>query len=63
MGRPSRFSKEMKERAVRLVAENADDHRSVYEVEPICEVLPIAPSTYYEHRTAIMPPVNRSVVG
>jgi hypothetical protein len=23
-----------------------DDHRSEYGVEPICEVLPIAPSTY-----------------
>ena len=27
-----------------------DDHRGEYGVEPICEVLPIAPSTYYEHR-------------
>ena len=26
-----------------------DDHRSVYGVEPICKVLPIAPSTYREH--------------
>ncbi len=26
-----------------------DDHRSVYGVEPICRVLPIAPSTYYLH--------------
>ena len=26
-----------------------DDHREVYGVEPICAVLPIAPSTYYEH--------------
>ena len=25
-----------------------DDHRDVYGVEPICEVLPIAPSTYFE---------------
>lgn len=25
-----------------------DDHRAEYGVEPICEVLPIAPSTYYE---------------
>jgi transposase InsO family protein len=25
-----------------------DDHRAVYGVEPICRVLPIAPSTYYE---------------
>ena len=27
-----------------------DEHRAVYGVEPICKVLPIAPSTYYEHR-------------
>ncbi|HXH16072.1 MAG TPA: IS3 family transposase [Sphingomonas sp.] len=26
-----------------------DDHRDAYGVEPICCVLPIAPSTYYEH--------------
>jgi hypothetical protein len=24
-----------------------DEHRAVYGVEPICKVLPIAPSTYY----------------
>lgn len=27
-----------------------DDHRSAYGVEPICSVLPIAPSTYYEQK-------------
>ena len=27
-----------------------DDHRAVYGVEPICAVVPIAPSTYYEHK-------------
>jgi len=26
-----------------------DEHRGAYEVEPICRVLPIAPSTYHEH--------------
>src|SRR3982751_1268988 len=26
-----------------------DDHREVYGVEPICRVLPIAPSTYHAH--------------
>ena len=26
-----------------------DDHRGAYGVEPICKVLPIAPSTYYAH--------------
>jgi transposase InsO family protein len=28
-----------------------DKHRDEYGVEPICDVLPIAPSTYYEHRS------------
>jgi transposase InsO family protein len=27
-----------------------DDHRATYGVEPICRVLPIAPSTYYAHK-------------
>jgi transposase InsO family protein len=27
-----------------------DDHREMYGVEPICSVLPIAPSTYYEQK-------------
>ncbi len=27
-----------------------DDHREAYGVEPICRVLPIAPSTYYEQK-------------
>lgn len=27
-----------------------DDYRGTYGVEPICKVLPIAPSTYYAHR-------------
>ena len=27
-----------------------DDHRDVYGVEPMCAVLPIAPSTYYAHK-------------
>jgi putative transposase len=26
-----------------------DDDREIYGVEPICKVLPIAPSTYYDH--------------
>ena len=28
------------------------DHRAVFGVEPICAVLPIAPSTYHRHRGA-----------
>ena len=27
-----------------------DAHRETYGVEPICAVLPIAPSTYYAHK-------------
>ena len=27
-----------------------EDHKDRYGVEPICAVLPIAPSTYYEHK-------------
>ena len=27
-----------------------DDHRADYGVEPICATLPIAPSTYFEHK-------------
>ena len=26
-----------------------DDHRGTYGVEPICDVLPLAPSTYHSH--------------
>ena len=26
-----------------------DEHRAVHGVEPICRVLPIAPSTYHAH--------------
>ena len=29
-----------------------DEHRAVYGVEPICKVLPIAPSTYHAARRA-----------
>ncbi len=29
-----------------------DGHRESYGVEPICAELPIAPSTYYEHKRA-----------
>ena len=33
-----------------------DDHREAYGVEPICEVLPIAPSTYYVHAERVRDP-------
>jgi transposase InsO family protein len=37
-----------------------DDHRAVYGVEPICKVLPIAPSTYYLHAAHRANPELRS---
>ena len=36
-----------------------DEHRDEYGVEPICGVLPIAPSTYYEHRARRRSPEKR----
>jgi transposase InsO family protein len=36
-----------------------DDHRHVFGVEPICRVLPIAPSTYYAHRRRAAEPELR----
>jgi putative transposase len=32
------------------MVEFIDDHRDEYGVEPICAVLPIAPSTYHEQK-------------
>ena len=37
-----------------------DDHRDVFGVEPICAVLPIAPSTYHRHRHQRTNPTRRS---
>jgi len=37
-----------------------DDHRGVYGVEPICRVIPIAPSTYYAFKAQQRDPVKRS---
>ena len=37
-----------------------DEHRSEYGVEPICKVLPIAPSTYYAHKAMEADPSRRS---
>jgi putative transposase len=38
-----------------------DDHRQVHGVEPICKVLPIAPSTYHAHVAKRANPEKRSV--
>jgi putative transposase len=37
-----------------------DDHREAYGVEPICKVLPIAPSTYHEHAAKRADPAKQS---
>lgn len=37
------------------------DHRATYGVEPICAVLPIAPSTYFRHRAEQRDPSQRPV--
>ena len=37
-----------------------DAHRGTYGVEPICEVLPIAPATYFRHKTEQAHPARRS---
>ncbi len=36
-----------------------DSHRAHYGVEPICQVLPIAPSTYYAHKARQVDPGRR----
>ena len=36
-----------------------DDHRATYGVEPICAVLPIAPSTYFLHHARQVDPTQR----
>ena len=37
-----------------------DQHRATYGVEPICEVLPIAPSTYFRRKAEQRDPTRRS---
>jgi hypothetical protein len=37
-----------------------DGHRKTYGVEPICGVLPIAPSTYFRHTAHQADPTRRS---
>ena len=37
-----------------------DEHRDRFGVEPICKVLPIAPSTYYTHQSVQQDPERRS---
>lgn len=40
-----------------------DDHREAYGVEPICRVLPIAPSTYHERLAQRRDPARLSARG
>jgi transposase InsO family protein len=41
------------------MVEFIDNHRGAYGVEPICAGLPIAPSTYYEHKARAADPQRR----
>lgn len=43
------------------MVEFIDEHRATFGVEPICGVLPIAPSTYYQHKANAAEPTKRSV--
>jgi hypothetical protein len=38
-----------------------DDYRERFGVESICQVLPIAPSTYFRHKSEQADPTRRSV--
>ena len=40
-----------------------DDHREAHGVEPICEVLPIAPSTYRAHTATRRDPAKEGTRG
>ncbi len=40
------------------MTEFVDEHREVFGVEPICKVLPIAPSTYYEEKACQSDPLR-----
>jgi len=43
-----------------MMVDFIEEHREGYGVEPICAMLPIAPSTYYEHRAWRKDPERRS---
>ena len=43
------FAQAELDRRVEAMIAFIDDHREAYGVEPICKVLPIAPSTYHAH--------------
>src|SRR5262245_17636209 len=42
-----------------MMVQFIDAHRAAYGVEPICDVLPIAPSLYYERRARQRNPERR----
>lgn len=45
----NRFRQEASARGAPAGIAFIDDHRGMYGIEPICRVLPIAPSTYHAH--------------
>jgi hypothetical protein len=42
-----------------VMVRHIDDHKNRFGVEPICQVLPIAPSTYYEQKAREHDPGRR----
>ena len=61
MSRLSRYSPEVRERAVRLVREQGTEHPSEWAaIESICTVVPIAPSTHFWHKARHADPTRRS---
>ena len=51
---------ELDRRRVATMVQFIADHRAVFGVEPICAVLPIAPSTYHRHRHQRTHPTRQS---
>ncbi|HSO48436.1 MAG TPA: IS3 family transposase [Rhizobiaceae bacterium] len=45
---------------VEVMVKFIDDHRGAHGVEPICEMLPIAPATYYDHLAKLADPARLS---
>ena len=45
------FAQAELDRKLKVMVSCIDEHRDRFGVEPICKVLPIAPSTYYTHQS------------
>lgn len=56
---PTYFPQVELDRPVQAMIAFIDDHREAHGVEPICKVLPIAPSTYHAHAARRRDPARR----